>query len=668
MPESFMRDALEQMLSAFKDSTPDIAFFTSFNFSSSFFEANVIPLLLGISVDELKGTLIARSALNEALERIRVVAVCDRSAHPEPKGSLRYGLMSVGLGKGRFHPKIILMSGTLVSGHRGLWLAVGSGNLTLLGWAGNREIVGITPVLVKHRPELMPLLRWLLLEAEHRIAWIDSTSEADVVNGLDLVEEGRTREVLKDLISALENHAFPDADTPGAPTLHLAMPSAVRGGAATPLLSALAGGEAWSKVTVVSPFWGDVARLVDGLCVDQCRFVPSLRSDHGYAFPLETLKSVNGIKWKYSFHKFKADAGRYTHAKAILLEQGKLRVICLGSANFTAAALSPENGTFANVEAMLRYSYANGDPWQGLFSALQGALIGPEERDPEQDGAPQLPPFDAEVACDWQRKKFFCRLKILSGTHVRSISMEIAGESRCLVLKEEKEQRFETGFRGTLPVRIFSVHYVLNDGVQFSYRGLVTQLSAEDDELGYRPRPQLGKVLEYLRLLDPRHVSRAERHRTDEWNLEDDEEGTPELSFDLFKFFQGTYKMRRYYEAHPELDPYSEMALGGIPVLYRAVSLQSAQSNDAKVGRYMQLSELLDTVRSLERSSGGQLRKRLEREITGLEKEMVKLVKSSPSFTKVFGMSKDATKAKAFLDWFRNELKEQPHVPENISS
>ena len=51
-----MRNALEQMLAQFAGGKPAWALFTTFTFSSTFFEGNVLPLLAGMPLEDLKGS------------------------------------------------------------------------------------------------------------------------------------------------------------------------------------------------------------------------------------------------------------------------------------------------------------------------------------------------------------------------------------------------------------------------------------------------------------------------------------------------------------------------------------------------------------------------------------------------------------------------------------
>jgi len=670
-----MRSAFEKMLQEFKEGKPELVLFTTFNFSASFFETNILPLLAGNTVEEIKGNSEACAELNAALEQVKTLVICDRSARPEPKGDFRYGLMPVGLEKGRFHPKIILMSGILSdSGKRGLWLSVGSGNLTLSGWAINREIVGSTPVAEKHLSELHALLGWLLKEAERRISWIVNTETPTTGPNSSIHEEGDSRNILRAFIESLGEHAISGEEATILPSLHISLPLPPESTditSKTTLINKLTGGRQWKCVTVVSPFWAYVPTLVKELKADHCRFVPSLRPDGKYSFPFNALLSdVNNSSKAHSFLKFREDSDRYTHAKAILLEDGNDRVLCAGSANFTTAALMNGTGILSNVEAMLRYSVAKGDPWVTLFDKLAGdQLIAPEDG-PLDEGSPQLPPFDAEVMCDWRQKKFYCRFMVHKGESIKTASLEVGGQPTTLDISTGKEQKCEFPFKGPLPVRNFFVVYSTVPGESFRYQGLVTQLNAADDELGYRPRPRLSKILDLLRSLDPdMSESGVRRKASRTGDADDDDDGVFEPSFDFFSFFQATYKMRNYYARHTELDPLLESAPQGIPVLFRAVALQPTENASSQIERYVQLAEILETLEEFKQHRKDfnqgeaiiRLQNSIKEELCKLEPMITALMATSSSFKGMFGDGdRGSKKVQCFLSWFRQELKEHP--------
>ena len=137
---AFMRDAFQSIIDRFEPNGERLVLFTTFNFHPGFFESNV--LLCWPAIRWPIWPAYRRHAINEELKKIRVLVVNDRSTLPEPKGDMRYGCLSVGLRKGRFHPKLMLMAGTLKdSGQPGLWLFIGSGNLTLSGPATAKSLV-----------------------------------------------------------------------------------------------------------------------------------------------------------------------------------------------------------------------------------------------------------------------------------------------------------------------------------------------------------------------------------------------------------------------------------------------------------------------------------------------------------------------------------------------
>jgi hypothetical protein len=653
--EYMMRDAFDHLLSQFKNRQPTHALFTSFTFSSSFFENNVLPLLCGESIDDIKGATIVRDRINEQLATINTVVVCDRSAFPEPKGNLRYGLMTVGMKKGRFHPKLILMAGTLVSGQQGLWLAVGSGNLTHSGWAIQREVVGTTPITVQHGLELAPLLSWLLQEANNKfITTENGTNEIE-----QLGEEGNVRNVLRAFQTAIREHAIPDQQNPTLPTLHLALPQVVlqtdsesRPG----LLSVMAQGEHWDCIHVVSPFWGGVPDLMATVNADKFFFAPSLHTN-GYSFP----PLPPPIQTNVSYLKFAKESERYTHAKAILFKNSHETVLCIGSANFTTAALLHGVGQLSNIEAMLSYKVNGSDPWAGTFDALDSGDLSDVE-DPDE-GAPSLPEFDADVIYDWQRKEFRYAVKIYQDAQMCSLTLEVGAHTQSLKPAYHDVQCSVIAAAVRHPVRTFLLTYSNVAGESVSYRGLVTQVGAKDDDLGYSPPPRLDMVLELLHGLDPKKGDpRSDKHNGGKSDDEGDENGVPD--FDFFSFFLATDKMRKYYNNPQQrnLSPFAPTP-SGIPVLYRAVTLQNANTPETRIGRYVQLAELSETIAAFdgravndeERALVATLMGDIKRELTLLEADVARLCSDSKHFQAMF--TRDAPPARAFLTWFRNELK-----------
>jgi len=648
---NLMRCALSKMLDQFKDGKPEHVLFTSFNFSASFFENNVLPLLCGNAIDEIKGAPLTRDTLNEHLAGIKTVVVCDRSAHPEPKGNLRYGLLTVGLTRGRFHPKLILMAGTLADNRRGLWLSVASGNLTFSGWGQNREVVGTTPVTQGHAVELSALVGWLLNQANERIALATGGDKYASTHK----EEGEIREVLKELLFSMQQHGLPDDPNASLPTLHLGLPPAVAPGHAA-LLHTLLGAQQWHTATVVSPFWGGVSKLMAEIKARRYRFVPAIKSVDGYDFPdvAEADASLIG------YGRFAHDADRYTHAKALQLSLPGQHVLCIGSANFTSAALLHGNGYLSNIEAMLRYRLEGDEPWSRMLVDLDRENC-PASVDVDE-GAPPLPPFEADVVYDWRSKQFHCRVKLESDAGLSSLILEVGAHQYELNVASAAEQCHAISVVLRQPVRSYKLAYV-RDREPMTYVGLVTQLNAAPDELGYSPRPRLDLMLAFLHGLVPgksngRHAGGKGGGGSD--GSDPDGEDNVEPDFDFFSFFLAVDKLRRYHSdaRHCSEHPFGEGPTG-IQALYRAVILQPQVSAAAKIGRYVQLAELYDTaalfsVRASEGQHAANMQAQIEEELKLLEREIEPLLQASPQWTAMFSPQLPASRT--FLTWFRQEL------------
>ncbi len=655
--ENTMRATFEFMLKKFKGARPQQVLFTTFNYSADFFEDNVLPLLAGNSVEELKGISTVTANLNNTLEEIKTVVICDHSAKPTPKGNLRYGLMPVGLKKGRFHPKIILMSGELEpskeskTGGKGLWLSVGSGNLTLSGWAINREVVGNTKVVKKHKYELKMLLEWLQEKANH------------LFNNQSRNEEGKVRDVLNTLLQSLEENSLETDEEDLYPDLFLAKPDHRDGD----LLKRLKGQKRWSKVTIVSPYWSGVAELLEIVKADNLFFVPSVRpTDGNYIFPRDT-KNFNSLNFK----QYIKEPTRFTHAKAIFFENRDEHYLCIGSANFTKAAMTNSSDSLNNIEMMLRYPVSR-NIWKNLFKELDHDKIAEPDSDEESEGAPLLPPFNIDVLYDWKNKKFIYNLEIYQP--ITFCSMELGGgcikfDPKIGIKKGEKP------FSTQKPVKSYLVYYSHSQKSTSNlvYRGLVQQIGAADDELGYLPQPKLQSVLDVLLRLNPNQKQKEIERRADRIGSGENHENE-EIEFDAFKFFQATFKLREFYK-NTMSDPFSATAPQGIPILFRAISLQGTERPASKINKYIQLTELKDTINSVmskmdtpENNEIIAIKKNgdkfiesseLDQIICNLEQEILGLLRESKTFVSMFGGDEKVGNdhcTHAFIDWFKRNI------------
>jgi len=654
---TMMRDTLQAIVERFEPDQERLALFTSFNFSPRFFEDNVLPLLTGNQSSDLAAARPSRDLLNTELKRMRVVVVCDRSTVPAPKGDYRYGLLTVGLPAGRFHSKIVLIAGILKeTGLPGLWLSVGSGNLSLGGWANNREVVASTPVAAQHASELTILLSWLLDQAN------------DQVGAESATEEGDLREVLGKLLVRLRQ---PDQLHPGwhgMPSLHMALPFTER----APLVTALTGGQQWQAATVISPYWSDVDKLADSLGIQSCRFVPAL-TQFGYAFPLSTMTWHGPV----SFAKF--DDDRYTHAKALLLEGAdNARVLCIGSANFTGAALTG-SGRLSNVEAVLRYQLPSGaTPWPHLLP-LDAAHLHEAAGDDPDEQAPPVLPVDVSVTYDWARGVLGGWLTVFEVAVLADIELEVAGRVHRFTAHPGVRQVLpETPLHCVRPQRSFTVRWRLAKGAAVSFQGLVTQLNAHADQLRYAPPPRLDQVLQALRELSL-DADKPEPKRRNPRTVDEDDDGDGDgeetqdaPSFDYFALFQASWKLRAWYDksvrdGQPG-DPFDPASRGSVARLYRAITLQPAPTTGDCIGRYIQLAEVDALIRGFAaigvHPPDDAPCRDIGRELDGLLPSIRTALAASPSFRQLFG-GDTLQQVEAFLAWFHQEMQckeENSHV------
>lgn len=651
-PPALMRNALESMLARFEGGRPSWALFTTFTFSSSFFEGNVLPLLAGMSVEELKGSKVVRAELNDALKMVRTLVVCDRSASPQAKGDMRYGLLPVGLEAGRFHPKIMLLGGPSVEApdRNALWLTVSSGNLSIAGWAVQREVAGVTAVTQQHAAALQPLLIWLQQQARERAA---------LAGGLHVEEEGNITGVLEDVLKALTDPRSLSQAQEGTPTLHLAWPPALSGGADTALLLALTQGEKWEHAVVVSPYWAGVDGLVRKLGVQSCMLVPAPTPDGSLQRPASCTSG------KYQYGHFRDGATRASHAKAVLLSRQGEHVLCVGSANFTTAAWSHGEGMLSNVEAMLRYRISGESPWEEMFSTMDEPAVVQEDEDQDAEGAPPLPPFDAEAVCDWQAGKLVVRVRVHAGAALTAATVTVSKTEKRIDVRKLSPQNFSFPADLLRAIKTFELKYTLASGSMAKFTGLVLQINAPEDALGYRPRPRLSSVLKLLRSLQPQQtpdeVRKRVRRQGDSYEEDGVEDESAAHSLDLFTFFQATFHMRRYFASHLELDPYDTGSPFGPRVLHRAIALQQAEGDEAVIVRYVQLSELLATVEALPARASASSRKVelcsvLLADLKGPEARVRFLLGKSEAFQRMFPRSKPDQRSKMLISWFREQV------------
>jgi hypothetical protein len=270
----------------------------------------------------------------------------------------------------------------------------------------------------------------------------------------------------------------------------------------------------------------------------------------------------------------------------------------------------------------------------------------------------------AEVFCDWNTRKIHCRLVIVaSAVVVSDVSLEVAG-TRVTFDLDPPNQECTIDFTGNTLVRTFQLTYHSGQTNKLSFRGLVIQLNAKDDQLGYFPPPRLDRVLDYLRSLDPTTPGEKGKESGQNRGGMNDEydDDTYEPTFNFFSYFQGTYKLHKYYQKRTDVNPFDTVSPHGIPMLLRAVMLQPAIAPEAIIGRYVQLTEIKETIQWLEHQFKTEqqvcLRNEIDAELNNLKGKIREELNRSSAFKTMFGNRAKEDNIEKFIEWFHSEIKQ----------
>jgi len=653
---SLIRDAYQQLLSTFEGGHMESLLFTSFNFSASFFENNVLPLAAGYSLQEAGGTNAAQ--VNEALAATQITVVCDRSTSPEPKSNYRYGQLAVGLKKAFFHPKIILATGTLENGMPTAELIVGSCNLTLSGWGLNREVAGSCKVGKQQADNLLPLIQW-----------ISELAKADVdrlnIDDVDIKEEGHVRQSLTMIETFLIKNC--QKEVTSSPHFMLRLPDSKADKTYLELLTSDISNPIKS-CRIVSPFWSNheaLKALLETLNSKHIDFVPSINAEGRYCFPSDMRDFLNGSSSSNGYQGF-VNNDRYTHAKYINLMTKNMTHCFIGSANFTQAAMgSMKQG---NVEAMLHYelketAYID----DGFIHLNEKEMIWAEDSDAD-DQMPTVSPYVTHAAYDWKTRSFTCVLECSEDAFNRIEKASFNHHS--LAFKKEKEGNYLARLKQLVKQPVYLIEISFSDNnQQCVYQGLVAQWNAEDDELIYNPKPQLSKIMDDLIALDP--IKGPKRGGSGIGSISEpgEEEDEEERAFDFFTIYQAFYKQRKYFFDHPEKNPFNSSSVFSLSVMFRAINLEidnrksksGEMNNEDVIYYFIFLSELASTAKELAANSifgnGNTLMDKIELTVAELEAPF-KILVSESRILKQFlhAESVGESTVDVILGWFKKQV------------
>jgi hypothetical protein len=653
---SLIRVAYQNLLDTFKGGNIESLLFTSFNFSASFFENNVLPLAAGCSIDEASS--MQSSQVNELLENTQITVVCDRSTSPEPKGNYRYGQLAVGLKSAFFHPKIILATGRLEDNTPMAVLMAGSCNLTLSGWGLNREVVGACVVGVQQAENLLPLIVWISNIAKNEMDLLkgndDDTEEGSIRDNLASIEKFLT-DNCNEVISSNPNFLIRLPGTNVDKTYLQLLMSEIN----TPI----------DTCKIVSPFWSNrkgLQPLLEKINSNYIDFVPSINKSGKYCFPLDMRDFLKESTIPNGYKTFKNN-DRYTHAKSLSLNSGNLVHWFIGSANFTKAAM----GSMAqgNVEAMLHYQLNNAKQIDSSFRPLLEEDIDWADDSEAEEDCPKVSPYLTHAAYNWKTKAFNCVLEC--SNEAFNCIKDASYNQKSLDFIQQNDGRYLATLSLSVkqPVYTIDLSY-LDNGESGVYQGLVSQWNAEGDELSYSPKPKLSTIMDDLRALDPTKGPKRGRQGKGE-SSEPDETETAEEDrvFDFFSIYQAFYKQREYFSKHPDKDPLRRSTVFSIPLIFRAISLEieSKRSNFGELSKddliyyFIFLSELSSTAKELTENSraddAAKLIGEIEVVVAELDTPFKKLMGESAVLKQFLHTdSVDKKSIDSILGWFKEEV------------
>jgi hypothetical protein len=655
---SLIREAYQKLLATFEGGKIESLLFTSFNFSASFFENNILPLTAGCSIKEV-GSLQA-AQVNEVLAKTKITVVCDRSTSPEPKSNYRYGQLAVGLKDAFFHPKIILATGTLENGIPVAELIVGSCNLTLSGWGLNREVAGISKVGKQQADNILPLIHWISNIAKKQI---DSIKKDDG----EVEEEGNVRKNLAAIETFLTHNCKEEISA--SPRFILRLPNDKSDENYLDLLTSGIS-QPINSCRIVSPFWSNseyLSPLLEQLNSKHIDFVPSINHAGMHCFPSSMRDYVKDTSFSATYQGFKNN-DRYTHAKSVILNTNDATHWFIGSANFTKAAMG--NMKRGNVEAMLHYSLEKKVSLNAGFINLDERQMNWAEDSEAEDGAPEVSPYITNAAYNWKTQSFRCVLECSDDAYKQISNAHFSQQPLHFLKQDDGSYLAKLNLSVKQPIYTIELSYLVNDET-IIYHGLVSQWNGQDDELFYIPKPKLSKIMDDLRALDPLKGPKGgggSKGSSTETG-EDEDEDEENRVFDFFSIYQAFYKQRKYFSEHQDKDPFNSGEVFSLSLMFRAISLEvdDSKSNSGEMNKedviyyYIFLSEFASTAKTLAAKSTSDRRNDL------IEKIDLALAELDTPFKKLVGESQvlkqflhtdsvDQKTVESMLGWFREQV------------
>lgn len=492
--EKTMREGLLEMVHAFEDGEIKHALFTTFNFDPGFFERNVLPLLCGLSLDDVQSMSIeaVQRQMYHPLKKLNVVVAFDQAVLQGFQGRFRYSLLPRHQKHGFFHAKIIVLAG--LDAHRKpmATVLVSSGNLTLSGWGHNIEVAAWTPLNQGNAQELTGFYDYL------------NAPELDA--GISILKQIRSQ-------------------TAG-PELFLHYPAVDRG----TLFERLFKPRLQGDMHIFSPYWGeDAIRQFKSNRVVSC--YPA-KEQQGHQFPIQSERAAElgiAVKAIRSEEDFR-------HAKAYCWNGA----MAIGSANCTWQALHSQN----NVEAMLLFRDQTKPEILIHSMPLTEWLVEPGVAE-----GPEPIPVGVLVIADYAKRCYQVTVEVSVASRCTTWALQIGGNK--LTGSANIHQEIPFGSAKTI-AQVYRIDWQ-GSAESDSLMGMIIPKNGSDVELGYRPKRNMEQILlDMLRHKVAVGGSGSGGSSPDSDDDPDVEGDEPELvpgeegyDFDMYGMYQSFYHLRK---------------------------------------------------------------------------------------------------------------------------
>jgi hypothetical protein len=435
-----------------------VAWFTTFNFSISFFERYMLSALANTDYRSLR-SLKDYEALNQRLfgeeeDAINIKVFYDfRAMRPEVKKTsfntvgINPQELDVKFRNGVFHPKVIL----IVDEENNGWIVTGSMNLSMTAWTTNSECVAYRKIEDKRNAKQ-------IIEFFRRLAKFEE--DFQLLETLDQKWQSELKEESNWIFQhSLSGSSFLDLFPLENKNLHV-----------------------WSPY-----FSDDVPEIIDDTFskASSVNIIPDHSEKDTVKISKEVVDKLCENK-RVQFLKDQHDFGDYkpmVHAKVWLSEDN----IGIGSWNFTYAGLNIKKGR-SNLEAGIIQTITPAEYQEILKSSTleqKQSVKGIEQSELQEERQQLIQDWtmSCQIIADWELYVF--RAHYSETTDAENYYVELPGiENRIQLSKLTKGISFKDQYRSVLKDRIFSVYNAPIEGEKV-YMGIITELKASE-------RPSIG--------------------------------------------------------------------------------------------------------------------------------------------------------------------------------